>query len=156
SPEDGRVRRGFDAGERELLAAALDAVRAFDAQFLIFPEYTCPFVEVDRVLDQLQQALPVGSACILPLEHVSFANFADLVSRVPGDRAFLAHVSERLKSSIPDARIPTALVNASLTVLHTDDGLYVVPQTKLRPAGFEEPAALGSWQLYGGGQRVIV
>lgn len=139
--EDSRIIISQSDEYRQMLFDSLDLAIRTDAQFLIFPEYCWPQAWIRDAVDLLREKAHVGMLAILPVEHMTLAEYIDLLRALGVTDAMVAAEEQDARAAAPTHDDEDVIVNAALLVLSGDDGtLHVIPQRKLRPAGLEETA----------------
>jgi hypothetical protein len=133
--DDGTIAHAHGVAQTERLIQSIrGAIETTAAQFIVLPEYSCPKTSVQQVRDFLAAELPSGTACILPLEHMTAKEYIKLLANLPiydGD-------SCRKEVTTSVSALDHLIVNVALTFVKTAKTFTCVPQLKIRPAALEE------------------
>lgn len=146
--QEGRVRLSRDADDYiQSLYAALDLARIREVTFCVFPEYSWPATEAERLAQAVGDLLD-GSLVIAPFEHLSLSEYENVLVGAGVDSGIVKDEIDDAAASI-DFR-DRAIVNACLVLVKVAGNVLAYPQRKLRPAQLEEEAYSGRWSFVRG------
>jgi tetratricopeptide (TPR) repeat protein len=130
-----------DAEYKARLFATLEVSVVQKAHFTVFPEYAWPASLVPQLRKMLGESLAEGCACVLPFEHTLLSNLPGLLEGVGLDKKESKPFLEELRAARGGVSEDQGYCNFLLFAVKVRGKLHLVPQAKLAPAAFEEPAA---------------
>lgn len=132
-----------DAEYEAKLFATLKAAIVQEAHFTVFPEYAWPASLGPQLRRMLEESLAEGCACVLPFEHTLLSNLPGLLEGMGMDKKERKLFLEELRAARGGVSEDQGYCNFLLLAVKVRGKLHLVPQAKLAPAAFEEPAAKG-------------
>ena len=147
--EEGRMRLSQESEEYVAsLYAALSLMRSREGTFCVFPEYSWPADEAERLTCRAAEELPDGAMLIAPFEHLSLSEYEGVLRGTGVDVAVIRDELHDAEGSVEFRE--RAIVNACVVFVKVGDSLIAFPQRKLRPAQLEEEGSSGRWTFVNG------
>jgi tetratricopeptide (TPR) repeat protein/predicted amidohydrolase len=153
---DRRLRVADDDSYVQTLFDGLSFGEAQQANFVVFPEFAWPLSAAKKLIAYLDARPRDGTAWLLPFEHLSIAEYEELLMTFDVSDDLRCQERDDLYFLVPEAERDRAFVNVALSVIAAEDRLHVVPHRKFRPAALEEHEVTSPWRFTGGKRRLRV
>lgn len=136
-PISGPIRHEPNPKYDEQLIEVIRFAQKRDADFCVFPEFSCPVSAAAKLKSAASKAAQSGCVSILPFEHMLVEQYKGLLKKFGVSATLQKQEALEIQQFVP-VNPSKAVVNAALIVVPAKKGVEVVPQRKLRPAKLEQ------------------